>query len=903
MRVIGLIVVATGLWTVSARAQAPYQGLYGLPVRDVRIEPAGEFIDPEAIDLPLVAGDSLSVDSLRQAMQYLYDEGTFGQIEVEATSMDDGVEVVFRVAPPYFFATVRLEPDELLERPLASYLEMPYGQRFSAVDLEGIVDEVRVLLEAEGYFGAALGVETERDVNSRLVETTIRAEAVEPASVGSIEFEGGTETFTSGELLDALGIDPGDRFFRQELSDGIERIRQEFSELGFLNTQVRADERYDTATNTVGVRVGIVPGPFTYVEVRGYEMSQDEMREVFPVFEEGGVDAELIEEGRLDLVEILRRDGFFEAEVESQLIEVPFENAYQINYLVASGPRYSVREVAIDGNDFIEDDVLYERIGISKQGIFSRGVFSPDLLEEAADTVRLLYEAAGYPDSEVAASYEAVGSEITVRIAIEEGVQLAIGDVGFTGNTAIDGTTLVLAAGFFRGQPYTPALARAGRSAIVSAYHARGYPDVRVVDSIARTRNREVDLAYEIIEGQAVRVGNVYVAGNTRTEEKIVHRNADLFEGEPYDPEALLQSQRQLYASGLFSRVDIVDVEQNREGSRDLLIQIEESSPILLTYGIGAQDREGIRGTVEITHSNLFGLERSLSARARGSRREQRFQTTYREPRLFNWELDAFASLFIERTRQPAYDANRVDFSVQTLREFGEDVNFLVSASYQTVNLEDVRVNPRADDPEFAGEEGIIQISRLSGSYVSDTRDDILDPNHGNYFIGTLQFANEAFGSEVNFASLFTQASVFRPATGGVLAGSLRFGWSQPYGGTNSLPITERHFAGGSTTLRSFGLDQAGSGRGGNALVIMNAEYRRPIPFFFDGLGVVGFYDTGTVYDEIADFSVGDFTHTAGFGFRYRTALGPIRVDYGFNVNRQPGERTGNFTFTLGHAF
>jgi outer membrane protein insertion porin family len=735
------------------------------------------------------------------------------------------------------------------------------------------------------------------------VETTIHVDAREPARVGPIEFAGGTETFSPEELLDALDVETGDRFFRRAVFEGTDEIRADFAALGFLNTQVRAEERYEPSTNTTGLRVVIEPGPFTYVDVRGFAMSQEEIRELFPVFQEGSVDTDLIDEGRLVLVERLRREGYFEADVASQFIEVPFENAYQINYNVVPGPQYSVEEVVIEGNTFLSDDLLHERIGISREGVFSRGVFSPDLLDDATETIRLLYDAAGYADCEVGAAYRADGSAITVTISIDEGERLTIGDVRFTGNTAIDDTTLVLAAGFFRGQAYTPGLARAGRSAVVNAYHERGYPDVRVRNSIAATSDGQIDLDYDIVEGPPFRVGRILVAGNTRTQEKIVHRNAEVFEGDPYDPEAILESQRELYATGLFSRVDIVNLDRERGNVRDILIQIEESSPILLTYGVGAQDREGVRGTVEITHSNLFGLERSLSARVRGSRREKRFQTTYREPRLFNWELDGFASLFVERTRQIAYDATRVDFSVQTLREYSEDINFLVSASYQTVNLQDVRVNPRADDPEFADEEGIIQIARVTGSYVHDTRDDILDPAGGNYFIGTVQLANRALGSEINFASLFTQASVFRPARGGVLVGSARFGWNQPYGGTSTLPITERYFAGGSTTLRSFGLDDAGSGLGGNALVILNVEYRFGIPFFLDGLGGASFYDTGTVFDDISDFSVGDFTHTLGFGLRYRTPIGPIRVDYGVNVNRQPGERSGNFTFTLGHAF
>ena len=150
--------------------------------------------------------------------------------------------------------------------------------------------------------------------------------------------------------------------------------------------------------------------------------------------------------------------------------------------------------------------------------------------------------------------------------------------------------------------------------------------------------------------------------------------------------------------------------------------------------------------------------------------------------------------------------------------------------------------------------------------------------------------ADERIGSQKNFVSLFAQASIYRPAKETVVAASLRFGWSQPYGKTDRLPITERYFAGGSTTLRAFGRDQAGTKRGGNALAILNVEYRFPIRFPISGLGGAVFYDTGTTFSHISDFYLGAFTHTAGFGLRYDTPLGPIVLDFGFNLNRQINE-------------
>ena len=444
------------------------------------------------------------------------------------------------------------------------------------------------------------------------------------------------------------------------------------------------------------------------------------------------------------------------------------------------------------------------------------------------------------------------------------------------------------------------------RRLIIAAYHARGYADVRVRAETVRTDDgADIRIAFDIEEGDRVDVGRIIVSGNTRTRTTVVRRHAEpLEESAPLNPEVILEAQRNLYATGLFSRVDIVPLDQGLDGRRDLLIQIDEAGPLLLSYGVGVQQLEGsgsdvdVRGTVEITHNNLWGLDRSLSARVQGSRREQRFQTTYREPQLFNWDLDGFASFFVERVERPQFDASRIDFSLQTLYQFPNDNNLLVSARFETVNLKDIRFNPRAGD-----EEGNIQVATFGGSYVRDRRDDPINATAGDYFLGTLRVGNHAYGSEVNFTSLFTQYTLYRPARNAVIAASARFGWNQPYGNTVSLPITERYFAGGSTTLRAFSLDAAGIGGGGNAIFLLNVEYRHRIPLMMSELSGALFYDTGTTFLELSDFTVGDFTHTGGYGLRYETPLGPVRVDFGVNLNRQPGERRSKLHFTLGHAF
>jgi outer membrane protein assembly factor BamA len=343
----------------------------------------------------------------------------------------------------------------------------------------------------------------------------------------------------------------------------------------------------------------------------------------------------------------------------------------------------------------------------------------------------------------------------------------------------------------------------------------------------------------------------------------------------------------------------------------------------LLTYGAGYQEFEHLRGTFEISHNNLFGLNRSISLRLRASSRHRLAQSTYHEPRLFNHELDGFASSFVEHLVRPFYSANRIDFSLQVLKRFSAQNNLLLSGSYQTVSMGDIRVNPHAQkDPAQLGPCEVCQIGRIGTSFITDARNDPVNPTEGFFSTNTFQAASSVFGSELDFTSLFSQSSFYRPVRGGVLANSFRFGWNHPFGRTaqfapgqtQQLPATERYFAGGSTTLRGFGLDEARprselSLEGGNVMALGNIEYRFPLRGLpVSGLGGALFYDIGNVFPRISGIQFQQLTHNAGLGFRYQTPFGPARLDFGFNLKpatRPDGtpEPKMKVFFTLGNPF
>lgn len=901
MEVRGFILILLVSWLGHAEPQ-----YYGTRVSSIALSGADSQSDLQLI--PLHKGDTLTRENIRASIEALYNTKKYSSVEVDASvARDGGTDLIFRVRLYSFFGSVRLEPSNLLDRSVSAYVRIPLGEPFTTSAVDRIVSDITNLLKSEGYFEATVTPEYQTDEKNHLVRVILHAEPGLKPTIGAIQIHGGEQTFREKELRDTLGLSPGQEFSSSRLDNGTAKLRSKFTELGFLNTRVTVNRTYKPAMRLVDLDVTIQPGQFTLVETRGFEISRKKLRELIPVFEEGAVDQDLVEEGRVNVQRYMEQEGYFEASVMADTIEAPLDNAIQINYIITPGARHIIESVSIQGNTYFTTNTIRSRIKVRSAALLNRGVFSPTLLENDERTIEAMYRNAGFENVVVRGSYEERQHIMDVTIRIQEGVQSVVGAISFENNHAVSDQDLENAVALKEGDTYAPVAVDEARAAITQLYYSRGYPDVRVETDTQSLETDQMRVTFRISEGSPYRIGNILVSGNTLTKDKIVHRDSQLYPNTPYDPEEILESQRRLYATGLFDRVDIVTLQQNLPGIRNVLIHVEDSKPILVTYGIGYQEFERARGTIEISHNDLFGLDRSISLRLRGSQRERLAQATYHEPWLFNHPLDGFASILLEHTERPSFVANRIDFSIQTLKRFAAQRNFLLTASYQTVNLQDILVNPLAD--RFPDERGIIQIARIGSSFIQDRRNDPINPSSGSISTTTFQVASRLFGSEVNFTSLFNQSSFYRSAPlGGVLASSVRLGWNHPFGETHQLPITERYFAGGSTTLRGFSFDEA-QPSGGNLLAIGNLEYRAPLSIFpISNVGGALFFDTGNAFPAFSDIRLSDVTYTAGFGLRYQTPVGPVRLDFGFNLHPRTnidGTREARMKvfFTLGNAF
>jgi len=300
---------------------------------------------------------------------------------------------------------------------------------------------------------------------------------------------------------------------------------------------------------------------------------------------------------------------------------------------------------------------------------------------------------------------------------------------------------------------------------------------------------------------------------------------------------------------------------------------------------------------VEVTRRNLFGLDRTLTAFARGSFNSSRFLVSYKEPYLLGRRLEVFLTGFREEEDRESYDYVRGGSFLQSAFRTRGSRTLIARYTYQKTDTFNVEVPLDEVDRQFQD----ATISGPSFSVVQDTRDDPLEPRRGLFLGADVQLSLQALGGDPFLKGYLQAASYRRVLPRTLLATSAKLGLARTFGFEEKtrLPLPERFYAGGDFTFRGFATD-AVLEEGGNGLLLGSMELRIDAT---ERLSVALFSDVGNVYPFVSDIEVGDVRWSAGLGVRYRTAFGPVRLDWAYKLDRQGDEAASRLHFTVGHAF
>jgi len=494
------------------------------------------------------------------------------------------------------------------------------------------------------------------------------------------------------------------------------------------------------------------------------------------------------------------------------------------------------------------------------------------------------------------------------------------------GNQAISKDALLAVTGSTVGQPYSEANVSSDRNNILAMYFDAGFPEASMREEILPGDTpTQMRLVYHITEGTIIEVSQVLITGYQFTRPGIIRRQVQIKEGEPLRESDEVDTQRQLYNLGVFNRVQIAP--QNPDGTnpkKTVVVEAQEGSRYTIGYGFGFEVQKlaggsenptgttigaSPRGIFEISRSNMFGRAQTLSFRARASTLQYRALLSYTANNLLTKKnLSLQLTAFADKTQDVnTFTSNRYEGSLQVAQTLSPWSSLLYRYFYRRVEVSNISNTIDPEEIPLLSQPTLV--SGFGLTYARDRRDNPGDATHGTFNTLDVSDAIKTLGSSASFfRGFFQNSSFYSFGRSFVFARSTRFGIEVPLGDTLELdiPLPERFFAGGEASLRGFGLNQAGPRDpvtgfpiGGLALLAFNQELRFPmkLPLIGNRLGGTLLYDGGNVYSDVNHISFASkpspssgnnlnyFSHTVGFGIRYPTPIGPVRVDFGYQLN------------------
>lgn len=627
-----------------------------------------------------------------------------------------------------------------------------------------------------------------------------------------------------------------------------------------------------------------------------------------------------------------RKHGYTKASVHYKI-----ENRDRLRLEVNEGPLMTLGTITFEGNSAEPTDKLFDFVVGPTRERYSklqrRLPFVAADVQEGAELVHRLYVAEGFLDAAVdqpSYTFHDEVNRVDVTIPIHEGRRYFFGNVSFHGETIYGADALRGQIDDLLKQPFTDARVADIPRRLQAYFRTRGYYEVKVEATSEPTAavNGRIPVDVAISPGQLYHFsGEVFVNGLTRLRPSFVQKRFTSLAGKTYSPEILDERFRALMRTGLFNVLKIEPTPIADEDSLLLNISAEEAKSKEVGFSIGYGTFEGGIIGAQFRDRDLFGYGRPFTISAEVSQRSYKGEVVYEDPFLFDTD-------FSFRNRAAAFT---FDYDGYSKFEIGDRVELSrkITKQYEAglvFAVRHVEITSSSIARRFLGDTSYFANS-LGFTQTLDLRESPLVAPRGLLINNTLDVASTAFGSDIQLIRATGRIAYFLPfgpksLTPGVVEdqtapplqrwfqqSSLAFGaragivHSLNHSGPDeptTLPIDERFFNGGATTVRSFGerdlgpLDPKGNPIGGEFYTVFNVEYTFPI---YGELQGALFFDAGNLLPTSEEPGLDDMRYALGGGLRYKLPIGPIRLDYGWNPDRQPGEDFGAFHFSFGFAF
>jgi outer membrane protein insertion porin family len=869
---------------------------------------SADLLKPLPSQLAQQPGAPLDPRKIRESLRSLYATGLYQTIEVAGVRAGDSVTIVFTGVPRLFVGRVNVEgvKDDRLDAALDSATQLQAGTPYSEAKAAQAEPSITTTLENNGYYRGQIASTKVIDRQNSLMDLNFEVTTGDPARIGDVELTGDSG-LTEAQFRKQAKLKRNAKVNRDTVSRSLKNLRKHYNKRGHLAATVSlTSKEYVPPTNRLNYTFLAHQGPVVLVKVEGAKIGRSQLQKLVPVYEEGTVDQDLLNEGAQNLRNYYEGQGYFDVKVSHHPVETDAQHVTAL-YTVELGKRHVVDSVTVTGNKYFSTELITQRLSVRPNSFLDRyGAFSQQLVAQDIASIRALYMSNGFSavkvttkftDSDTSSGKPSKISHFKIEYVIGEGTQRRISKYDIEGATVEQLNDFRPLLNTQVGQPYSAININQDRDLVQTYYFSKGYDNAQV--SLFQQSEPDhpdaVDFTMRIVAGRQFFVRKVIVSGVERTKPAIVQQRITLHPDDPLNQTALLQMQRRLYDLALFNEVNTAIQNPNGDESyKNVLLNLTEAKRWDISYGFGFEVQTGAptssclspaeqallgitnsyncspnghtgaspRVLFNVSRTNLRGTDQSITLRTNYGTLEQIAMLSYQDPHLFNkpsFNL-TLSGGYNNSAVITTYRASILSGALRVSQRVSKPITLIYSMSYRrvVVNANTLQVSlseiPLLAQPVRVGGPGI--------TYIRDTRDVPLDAHHGTFNTGEIFFADGKFGSQANFDRIDLSNATYYDfgRNHWVFARQTRYGQERSFGNGDEqlIPLPERLYAGGATSHRGFPINSAGPRDpqtgypvGGAGVFVNTLELRPPPPtlrWVGTDLSFVLFHDMGNAF-------------------------------------------------------
>lgn len=642
-----------------------------------------------------------------------------------------------------------------------------------------------------------------------------------------------------------------------------------------------------------------------------------------------------------EIKKLYEKSGYPRTKVEPKVTPDERSGRATVTFEITEAPKIRITDVVFEGADAFQQRKLRKVFKTRRHWWMSwltqSGTLKEDQLDDDKDRISEFYRDAGYIDFDLKEirQVQVTPRKMKLEVVISEGRQYKVGAVDYKGVTLFPTNDVATKLKMGVGQTFTPKALNKDIETVQDLYGTKGYIDARVfARKNANTETGNMDLVYDVQEGDKSFIEKIEIKGNTKTKDRVIRRELSVSPGEVFDMVRVKRSADRIRALNYFEDQFGVDTQPEPTdvpNRRNLVVTVREKNTGNIQLGAGFTSIDALIGFVEITQGN-FDLFNAPSFQGAGQKARLRVQlgtqrkdviVSFSEPWFLERKLRLDTDLY---HRELNFVSNRDTYSEQatgmrvglTKALWTDFLRGGISYTLENVNIDlndslhgDIFVppdfRPRNVSEEIEREAGRRLVSKVGTTLSYDTTDHPLTPTKGSLSEFRAELAGGPWGGDVNFYKLeLKHVQYIR----GVWEGHLlelggRTGVAESFGGDDDVPLFDRFFLGGLDSLRGYRYRDIGprdrfrEPLGGDTYWFATAEYSVPI---VERVRVAAFYDVGMVYPDPYHFVFSKYADNWGIGLRLVLPIGPLRLDYGIPIHNSTGDAGGGkFQFSAGY--